>query len=795
MKQLFTLALVLMSTICFSQSTQNIYGTVFDKDTRQFIIGASISIEGTSPLIGTVTDENGSFILENVPIGRHALRCQYIGYSVFLSEGIIVNSVKENFIEIGLVEEAILIDGVVVKGLRYGNEPINEASIVSTRSFSVEETERIPAGANDPGRMALAYPGVQQGRDDGENDVIIRGNSSFGMLWRLEGIDIPNPNHFARPGTSGGGITVFSAQLLDRSDFSTGAMPAEYGNAISGAFDVHLRPGNKEARNHRIKIGVLGLDFATEGPIKKANASYLINYRYSTLSILNQFGFNLVGERVDNDFQDLSFNISIDGKDPSTQFNVFGMGGLSEEHYRPVADPVERSLETSNHWEDRIQGSNMGLVGFNFTKLIDETAYIKWVGAVMGSEIFREFDTLSLMDERFRYNTEGYADKRISTALSYNKKLKSGIKLKTGIIAHQIFYNFFKESAPRRRTSDITNPDNFRSISIDGTGNTQTVQAFVQTHKQINNYLSINAGVHYLLLGLNGKSSIEPRLSMKYQMNEQHSLSLAYAELSKTLPFGAYFYSYQDSLTNQMVRPNEDLPFVKASHLIASYNYFTKSQLRFSLEAYYQGLRNVLVAVEDRDDPYWMLNVQQDVPEFLVEAEGTGLNYGVDVAIEKFFTNQLYFLLTASRFESKFTLPDGRTFNTRFGTKWASTYTLGREFNFKKGSVLQLGARVLYNGGFRYTPLDVSASLEQGRYVGDYTRAWEEQVNPYFRIDSRISYRYNKPKFAGVISLDIQNVMNKKNNNRAGYDAVNNVLTFRNHPSGLIPVLSFRFDF
>ena len=795
MKYLNTLVLFLISTICFSQNTQTIYGTVVDKDTRQAIIGASINIEGSDPIIGTVSDENGSFTLKNVPIGRHALRCQYIGYSVFLSEGFIVNSVKENFIEIGLVEEAILIDGVVVKGLRYGNEPINEASVVSTRSFSVEETERIPAGANDPGRMALAYPGVQQGKDDSENDIIIRGNSSFGMLWRLEGIDIPNPNHFARPGTSGGGITVFSAQLLDRSDFSTGAMPAEYGNAISGAFDVHLRPGNKEAKNHRVKIGVLGLDFATEGPIKKSKASYLVNYRYSTLSILNQFGFNLVGERVDNDFQDLSFNVSIDGKNPSTQFNLFGMGGLSEEHYRPVAEPEERSYETSNHWEDRIQGSNMGLVGFNFTKLIDETAYVKWVGAVMGSEIFRSYDTLSLSDARFRYNTQEYLDNRISTAVTFNKKLASGIKLKTGLIAHQIFYRFFKETAPRKTTSDITNPDNQRSISIDGDGNTQTVQAFVQTNKQINNKLSINAGIHFLLLGLNGKSSIEPRLSLKYQMNEQHNFSLAYAELSKALPFGAYFYNYHDSISNQLIRPNEDLPFVKATHLIASYNYFTKSQLRLSIEGYYQGLRNVLVASEEREEPYWMLNAQQDVPEFLVNPEGTGLNYGVDVALEKFFTNQLYFLFTGSRFESKFTLPDGRSFNTRFGTKWASTFTIGREFNFKKGSVLQLGTRILYNGGFRYTPLDVNASLEQGSYIADYSRSWEEQVNPYFRIDTRVSYRYNKPKFAGIISLDIQNVMNKQNNNRAGYDPVNNVLTFRDHPSGLIPVLSFQFDF
>ena len=363
--------------------TQTIRGTVVDKISQQPLVGATVSVPGTDPLIGTATDIQGNFLLENIPIGRQQVRCTYVGYNTYESEAIILTSAKELVLIIEL-SEGVLVEGdVVVKASRNTNAPINEAALVSTRSFSAEETERIAASVNDMGRMALAFPGVQQGGNDTENDIIIRGNSSFGVLWRLEGIDIPNPNHFARPGTSGGGITVFSAQLLSRSDFSTGGMPAEYGNALSGAFDVHFKKGNKAEREYRTKIGLLGLDFATEGPLKKGSSSYVANYRYSTLGLLNKLGFNLVGERVSNDFQDLSFNLAFDGN-PKHRFTVFGLGGISREHYMPVDIAGDRDTTITNHWEDRINDSNMGAIGMTYTNLIDDRSSLKWVSSRNG---------------------------------------------------------------------------------------------------------------------------------------------------------------------------------------------------------------------------------------------------------------------------------------------------------------------------------------------------------------------------------------------------------------------------
>ncbi len=405
-KKIYYLFLILLLPALASAQTQTIKGTIKDKITQQPIIGATVAVSSLKDAtLGTSTDENGDFEIKNVPFGRQTIQCTYIGYQPYNSEGFIVSSTKAVFLEIEMLEGGVDVGEVVINAGNNVNQPMNELSVVSTRSFSADETDRIAASVNDPGRMALAYPGVAQGADDNENDIIVRGNSAFGVLWRLEGIDIPNPNHFARPGTSGGGVTVFSAQLMSRSDFSTGGMPAEYGNALSGAFDVHFRKGNMSERQHRFKFGVLGIDLATEGPLQKDKSSYLINYRYSTLGLLTANGVYIVGERVENTFQDLSFNIAFDG-DEKNRFTIFGIGGISREHYNPVDNPLDRNISNASHWEDRIRDGNMGAVGATYTRLIDKKSYFKAGVALMGREIDFYYDALDSLNNRSNYHDE-----------------------------------------------------------------------------------------------------------------------------------------------------------------------------------------------------------------------------------------------------------------------------------------------------------------------------------------------------------------------------------------------------
>jgi hypothetical protein len=324
------------------QLTQTVRGSITDKITGEALIGAVVVLMDSDPAIGTATDVDGVFKLQSVPVGRITLYAQMLGYKPVSLQDVLVNSGKELVLQIAMEEDLNQIAEVNVTDEKDKRESINSMAGVSSRTFSVEETQKFAAAVNDPGRMAISFAGVVSG-DDGNNMISIRGNSPYGLLWKMEGVDIPNPNHYSNAASSGGGISILSAQLLGNSEFFTGAFPAEYGNALSGVFDLRLRKGNNEKREFTFQAGLLGLDIAAEGPIKKGyNGSYLINYRYSTVGLLGQLGVSFGDEQIN--FQDLSFNLNYQGK-RGGRWSVFGLGGLSENIFRHKRCAIQRDTK------------------------------------------------------------------------------------------------------------------------------------------------------------------------------------------------------------------------------------------------------------------------------------------------------------------------------------------------------------------------------------------------------------------------------------------------------------------
>lgn len=790
----FLLLLSSFLSVVAQTKTQTVRGRVIDRVNRQPMVGVSVVVVGTTQ--GAQTNALGEFVLSNVRIGRTSVKCSMVGYEDYTTEEFILNSVREVVLNVELKENLYNLQEVKVVSSQNLSRPVNDLAYVSARSFTVEETERIPASVNDPGRMALAYPGVKAGRDENENKIIVRGNSPFGILWRLEGIDIPNPNHFAQPGSGGGGISVFSAQLLGRSDFFTGGMPAEYGNALSGAFDIRFREGNLQKREYRAKVGVLGLDFSTEGAIKKGRSSYLVNYRYSTLGLLSQMGFYLVGERVTNLFQDLSFNLAFHSKDGKRTTTVFGLGGLSEEHYMPVEPAEKRVAGKADNWEDRVRPANMGALGVTHTANLSEKSSIKYVVAVIGSGIKRNSDTLNLQDVRFRYDTQQYDEFRLAATAAYNYKFDAKTRLKAGLIANYIKFSFFKETAPRASVTDINVLNAGRQQSVNGKGTTQTVQAYAQIVRNLTDRLVMNAGLHSMYLALNNTTSLEPRLSFQYRSPKAHTVSLAYGLHSQLLPMSTYFYLKKDTIAGKIVEsyPNQNAAFPRSHHLILNYNYITPSLWKFSTEVYLQLLRKVLVE-PNAGSAYWMLNGADGFPEFTTVAKGKGKNYGIDMSVERFFSKKYYLLITGSLFNSTYQTADSKTYNSAFNDRFSTALTFGREFTFKNGSVFQLGARSMYNGGYRYTPIDAVASAKAKRFIPLAGADYAAQAPAYFRVDGRVSYRSNRKKYATVLSLDVQNATNNLNYTSTSYNVVTNTLEPRRAGNGFVPVLSYQIDF
>jgi len=780
--------LILMSCLqmtAFAQSlTQNIKGTVTDKDTGAPLIGATILITNREDL-GTVTDYEGNFILEDVPVGRQNIQTSYTGYEANVKEGIILNSAKELYLEIQLVETAFTTGPVIVTGKPKTSKANNAAAVLSTRSFTAEETSRYAASANDPGRMAMSLPGVQPTRDT-RSDIVIRGNSSVGLLWRLEGIDIPNPNHFARRGTSGGGITIFSISMLSNSDFSVGAFPAEYGNAFSGAFDIKFRNGNKEEREHTFRAGLLGLDFATEGPInKETGSSYLVNYRYSTLGILNDLGFHLVGERIDNNFQDLSFKLNFPSKNKKSNISFWGMGGLSVEEESPV-EPVEDWKTFDDKTAYKFE-TNMGALGMTHSYLINNDSYIKSTIAVMGQQVVQADDTVAVDMNHTNINKEDFTNSRVSLHSFYSRKFSPRFSMKTGLIATMMSYDLQHDSLDY-------NTFQYREI-LNTQGNSALAQPYAQFRYRATDKLDINFGAHGMYLALNGSTALEPRLGLQYQLPNNQAVSLAYGLHSRMLPIGSYFAQAQDEMGN-LITPNQELPFMKAHHLVLGYDKVFGEDYNLHIEGYYQYLYDIPTS-PNANSTYWMLNDIQGYATRALVAEGIGRNMGVDVSFEKYYNKGVFFIASGSVFNSQYKpLDKSRWYNTQYNSRYAATFIGGKAWSVGENNSFELGFKALYSGGLPITPLLEGAETTALQPVLDESQAFELQVANYFRPDLRLAFRKNNEKTAWWIALDVQNVINRRNIDglNRSFDPTTNAWVDRLQ-SGLTPILSFQIDF
>jgi hypothetical protein len=321
---LLLFSILWLPSVAVSQITQTLKGSVTDKETQSPLVGATVLVASLATPLGAVTDTNGNFAISNVPVGKHIVAFSYTGYHHLVVSEVVVSSAKEVVLNVEMEESAVKMAEVTVTQKR---EHINDMALVSAKTFSVQETEKFAGSRADPARMASNYAGVQGGNDS-RNDIVIRGNSPQGVLWRLEGIDIPNPNHFAVPGTTGGPASMLNNKTLANSDFFTGAFPAEYGNGVAGVFDLRLRNGNNERHEYTAQLGLLGTELAAEGPLsKKSRSSFLITYRYSTLQLFEGFHIKIGTNSVPR-YQDLTFKLNFPmGKNGNLSF--FGIGGAS----------------------------------------------------------------------------------------------------------------------------------------------------------------------------------------------------------------------------------------------------------------------------------------------------------------------------------------------------------------------------------------------------------------------------------------------------------------------------------
>ena len=761
--------------------TQTIRGTVIDKVSQSPLPGSIIQILNTNPIVATTSDAGGKFEIKKIPTGKQSLKISFLGYKETVLQDLSVNAGKELVLTINLEEEVKNIKEIVVTDKTEKNRPLNTMSTVSTRTFSVEETQKFAAALNDPARMATSFPGVIQTGDG--NDISIRGNSPNGLLWRMEGVDIPNPNHFSSAGSSGGGISILSAQLLSNSDFSTGAFAAEYGNALSGVFDLKLRKGNNEKREYTIQLGVLGADISTEGPFKKGyDGSYLINYRYSSLLLLKRLGLP-IGDATTN-FQDLSFNISLPTKKIGT-FGIFGFGGLSYQNTEAKKDSLKWADDDFTRLNTHFY-SNTGAVGLTNTKLFTNRSYLRTALVFSGTQNGYSEERMNSDYATFiKQYEEKHTQNKITLSVSYTKKISAKSNIRTGFIINQLYYNLNQKDI-----ADTT----ILIDKINVKGYTQTVQAFFQWNYKLAPKLTTNIGLHYLQLLLNNSYSIEPRASFRYQISEKHSLTFGYGLHSQIQPIGVYFA--EEVINGNYSTPNKNLALSKAQHFVLGYDLNINALSHIKMEVYYQALFNIPIST-DPNSTYSIINETDGYTTNTLTNKGLGKNYGLELSYERFLHNSFYYLLSASVFDSKYKAANNNWYNTRFNTNYAGSFTIGKEWTLsekRKNRIIGCNLKTVYVGGLRYTPIDLPASVTAGetKYIDADT--FENKNPDYFRLDVRISLKRNYRRLTTTLALDIQNVTNRKNVSGQYFDSKTGQVKYY-YLSQIIPLLSYRLEF
>ena len=776
--------------------TQHIRGKVVDKESQASLEGAKIALLSLQPVQGAYSDREGLFRIQNVPVGRHTIEISFVGYESRILNNVLLNSGKELVLRVELIESPIQMDEVLIlsETQQDKTQPLNEFASLSARTFSVEETGRYAFSAFDPARMAQNYAGVSIGStgDDLFNEIVIRGNSPSGVLWRLEGIQIPNPNHFGAMGNSGGAISMLSSSILANSDFYTGAFPAEFGNALSGVFDLNLRNGNNEQREFSFMLGALGIELAAEGPFSKnSRASYLVNYRYSTLAALDAVGLSPAGDILPS-YQDLSFKINVPTKRAGV-FALFGLGGKNLADNPPDADSTLWTNEFDKYGD--FEAQDVGTIGLSHRILLTNNSYLKTVAIASHERVrYEEF----LLDAPNNYEKiidyrDDIQQNTLRLSTSYNLKINARNSLRTGLILSQHEFAFFSDNR-HQETDELVR-------EFDNTGDADLVQIFAQMKSRLNTQLTLRYGLHYTRMGLNGKSSLEPRVSLQWKLRPQHTLAGSVGFHSKMEHPAIYLFEGTRENGTQ-IRAKKNLGLSKAFHAILGYDWVISPDLRLKTEVYYQHLYNIPISTKDDELGIFSILNATDVWGVFnlpaAESGGTGQNVGIDLTLEKFFSQNYYFLLTGSLFNSTYVPQNGNTYNTRFNGNTQLNILGGKEFvlgNKKaRHNILGINGKFILAGGARITPIDLEASRMRGFTVLLLDRPYDELAGTYSRFDLGISYRINKKRTTHTIMFDIQNLTNRLNVARKFYNRFTENIGVDTQ-TGFFPIFNYRIEF
>ncbi len=792
MKKILFLILCFTTSIAFSQ-TGVIRGKVTDKQSEKPIVGANVQLAGTET--AQITDDEGNFKLSEVPLGRQAVIISYIGYEDATISEIEVTTGKDNILSVAISEKFNTLSEVTITSNGASKtKAINKMAAVSVRQFSAEEANRYAGGRSDVARLASNFAGVATA-DDSRNDIVVRGNSPAGLLWRLEGIPVPSPNHFATLGTTGSPVSALNPQMLSNSDFITSAFPAEYGNALGGVFDLGFRKGNTEEYEYSVGVAAFpGAEFMAEGPLfRKNGGSFVVAARYGIVAATG-----LAGTAAAPNYNDLSFNLDL-GKTKLGNFSLFGILGNSDIDF--IGKDIDETDLFAAKDEDAFAKSNFTAFGLKHTIDIGEKSYLKTtIGSSSAKSTFEvdrffNFGTSTVNKQRFTNvdNTES----RVTFSTLFNTKISNKFTLRTGLLYEGFTLKAKIDDRDRQADNNGDGLPDLVSI-INNDGNYNIVQPYAQAQVRLSEKLTLNAGLHGQYFSVNEQFVFEPRTSITFAVNAKSSFNLGYGLHHQNVAAPLLFLN--EKIGGQNVQTNKNLKLVRSQHYVLGYDVKLADKWRAKAEIYYQAIDNA--AIEKTATGYSSLtegaNFSYSIDKTSLVSKGKGRNSGIELTLEKFFSKGYHALFTSSFFESKYKGSDNIERNSPFNNGYVVNALAGKEFKIGKAqkNIFSINTKLTSAGGRYFTPVNLAASQAAGFEIEDDTKPFSEQYDGYFRLDLKLGMKFNSKtkKRSHQFYVDFQNVTANENVFSKDYNRLTKVVNQKNQ-IGFQPDFGYRYNF
>ena len=734
------------STLSFGQIVV-FQGKVIDGMSQKGLSNVDLFFKDS--LIGN-TNDDGLFRIEGIKPGRKSIFIYKEGFSSYKDEGILlVNGIKETF-SFELFPLAFDGDTVYVTQAPLAN------ALRHTQLIGVEETDRFPATFFDPARLAQTFAGVVAINDQA-NHIAIRGQSPNLLTWRIEDLEIVNPNHTSNAGTfsdepslSGGGVNMISAQQLKSTIFSAGYAPANISKGASGTMNMHLKSGNLESWQSAFQIGLLGIDVSSEGPIVKDKLSVAANYRYSTIGLLSDLGVDLGEETIK--YQDAALTLSL--KIPNGSVKAFGIFGNSSNLFSG-GDTIATYKDLFNiDYRNKV-----GVVGINFSKIKRD---IVWKGGVAYSKV-EGSRSQTWIDENlnplFPKSTD-LEHEKLSIDFNGSKAILTG-KIKFGL-------QFLQEGLNCCEGQNLEENLFFPYVQID---------------KSISRNLDISFGGR-LVFSDQYNLDFEPNISLDLTLNARNRFSILASKV------------------NQLEHPASNYPNSrnqkKPGNLNTALKYFysINDQSHFTTTLFYQrGWNNYPVNMDHfAHASNWF--AESSIEQYSQESFGENYQQGLELGYKKYFASSFFGLANVTLLDSKYRIVNEAEWKeSRWDQDWIFNLSFGKEFSkTKKDKYRIFGIHLRLNGfaGQKEPNINIESSRQNWTTIYNYQEGYSNTLKSSFRTDLRFYWRRSKNNRSGLLAIDIQNILNQKNEAYHYFDPYLNQIATQTQ-LGIIPVISYKY--